>query len=442
MRSGTLKGRAIGVVEENEYRSAGGFKKGVGIRVFWINKVTVEDLAQLPRIGFSRAEKSTESFRGAEAYRSSFELMENLSVNSSGNTARDAEPGFSDTEPADGRSNDSRPLNTILYGPPGTGKTYATKRRCVKICDGLPAAELPDSGLRGRYAELVEEGRVEFVTFHQSYGYEEFVEGLRPETDDRKAGFRLVPKPGGPIFRLVPKPGVLKRVADRARCKPLPHVLVIDEINRANVAKVLGELVTLLEEDKRQGAENEIGVTLPHSGERFALPGNLHILGTMNTADRSIALLDTALRRRFDFEELAPDPDVLRPVDGIDLPAVLRSINGRLEWLLDRDHLVGHAWFMKAADKDDVDRVMKSRIVPLIAEYFHDDWGKVRAVLGGDDDFVRRESLSAPPGIDGEGEERYRWTVCEPPFPKEAYARLVSGSSRRAAEEGEDRSPP
>ena len=142
----------------------------------------------------------------------------------------------------------------------------------------------------------------------------------------------------------------------------------------------------------------------------------------MNTADRSIALLDTALRRRFDFKELAPDPGILQQVGGIDLPAVLRAIDGRLEWL--------------------IDRVMKTQIVPLIAEYFHDDWGKVQAVLGGGDDFVRREPLSTPPGIDSDGEERYRWTACEPPFPVEAYARLVSGSAERAAEEGEDRSAP
>ena len=432
VRNGTRKGQAIGIVEENGYKAAGGFEESARIKVFWINKTTVDNLDSLPPIGFSRAlEATTKAFREAEEYRPSFALIESLATTGAEDAPRDADPGLSDPGAGYGRSNDPESLNTILYGPPGTGKTYATTGRCVEICDGLPAAELSDSGIRDRYAELVEEGRIEFVTFHQSYGYEEFVEGLRPETGDAAAGFRLVPKDG-----------VLKRVAERARGDSLPYVLVIDEINRANVSKVLGELVTLLEEDKREGAENEIGVTLPYSGKRFALPGNLHILGTMNTADRSIALLDTALRRRFDFEELAPDPDTLQPVDGIDLPAVLRAINGRLEWLLDRDHLVGHAWFMKAADKDDVDRVMKTRIVPLIAEYFHDDWGKVRAVLGGGDDFVRRESLSAPPGIDDEGEERYRWTACEPPFAEEAYARLVSGAPRQAAGEDGDRSAP
>lgn len=312
-------------------------------------------------------------------------------------------------------------LNTILYGPPGTGKTYATARRCVEICDG----QAPESGeeINARYAELVEEGRVEFITFHQSYGYEEFVEGLRPETGQASPGFRLVAEDG-----------ILKRIASRARedDNSVPYVLVIDEINRANVSKVLGELVTLLEEDKRAGADNEISVQLPHSKDRFTLPANLYILGTMNTADRSIALLDTALRRRFNFVELPPDPEKLREAadaTGIDLPAVLLAINERLEWLVDRDHLIGHAWLMSAETREDVDRIMRHKIIPLIAEYFYDDWKKVRAALGGTDDFVERTPLEPPPGLDDEmGEERYRWTVRES-FRDNAYDILVSGQA-------------
>ncbi len=316
-------------------------------------------------------------------------------------------------------------LNTILYGPPGTGKTYATANYCVEICD----REAPESEdeVDDRYDELVEEGRVDFITFHQSYGYEEFVEGLRPEAGQAESDESV-----SPGFRLVAKDGVLKRIADRARQSDDPHVLVIDEINRANVSKVLGELVTLLEEDKRQGAQNEISVVLPHSGDRFTLPSNLYILGTMNTADRSIALLDTALRRRFDFEELPPDPDLLRgaaDVTGIDLPAVLRAINERLEWLVDRDHLIGHAWLMGAETREDVDRIMRNKIIPLIAEYFYDDWKKVRAVLGGTDDFVERAPLNPPPNLDDEiSEQRYRWTVNED-FPAGAYDNLVAGSA-------------
>ena len=248
------------------------------------------------------------------------------------NTVRNAVKLCREFHPEGDDSVREHPLNMILYGPPGTGKTYASARCCVEICDG--PVERSSEDVRRRCDALFEEGRVEFVTFHQSYGYEEFVEGLRPETGE-----------GGAGFDLAPKDGVLKRIAKRARSSEasLPHVLVIDEINRANVSKVLGELVTLLEEGKRAGAANEVAVTLPCSGECFTLPANLHILGTMNTADRSIALLDTALRRRFDFEELAPDPDLLNVVEGIDLPKVLRAINARLEYLIDRDHLIGHA---------------------------------------------------------------------------------------------------
>ena len=317
-----------------------------------------------------------------------------------------------------------RQVNVILYGPPGTGKTYAAVRRCVALCDRMSNDD-PKDDVRDRREELVEQGRIEFVTFHQSYGYEEFVEGLRPGVTGEEAGAG---------FRLVAKPGVLKRIAERARNLPSqPFVLVIDEINRANVSKVMGELITLLEPDKREGAPNEMRVTLPHSGDRFTLPRNLHILGTMNTADRSIALLDTALRRRFKFEELAPDPNKLLNIDGIDLPGVLQAINNRLEWLLDRDHLIGHAWFMNAHNREGIDGVMRNDIIPLIAEYFYDDWRKVQAVLGGGNHFVRGRKLNPAPGLGDEADDdRYRWTIRDA-FDDDAYDRLVSGRSAATA---------
>ena len=496
------------------------------------------------------------------------------------------------------------PLNTILYGPPGTGKTYATASRCVEICDG----KIPQSveELRARYGELMDEGRIEFVTFHQSYGYEEFVEGIRPVASAEE----------GAAMRLRVESGVVKRIAERARKVPemgsrrifklsmgdpktwgrapsgdpvfaecidsgcalldfggdidwsdpryddhdavrqrwrqdknpdataydtdvqaiwrfrvemrrgdivvasdgfhrfravgeitgdyefhrredgfhhrravrwhwhvrdregdpgsvfmegrfhwrpvnlmkpsnpsglipyltgidglagaLPHVLVIDEINRANVSKVMGELITLLEEDKREGAENEVAATLPYSEQRFTLPANLHILGTMNTADRSIALLDTALRRRFRFEEMSPEPGLLqeaRERTGVDLPRVLVVLNERLEYLIDRDHQIGHAWLMEAKTRDDIDAVMRHKIIPLIAEYFYDDWSKVRAVLGGTGHFVQRRPLGIPPGLENDiGEARYRWTV-QQRFDDDAYRFLVDGAGSRAVNE-------
>ena len=329
-------------------------------------------------------------------------------------------------EELDEERDPSSNLNTIFYGPPGTGKTYSTARRCVEICDGIVLDDWSDKKIRERYSELVKEHRIEFVTFHQSYGYEEFIEGLRPDTSR-----------GGAGFSLSPTKGVLRRITEQARNKTEPYVLVIDEINRANVSKVMGELVTLLEEDKREGAENEVIVTLPYSGKPFTLPANLHILGTMNTADRSIALLDTALRRRFDFEEIVPDPDTLNTVESINLPNVLRAINDRLEFLIDRDHLIGHAWLMKTHTKAEIDRIMQRKIIPLIAEYFYDDWEKVRAVLGGTDDFVHGEKLNPPPGLDDMGEDRYRWTVQEN-FEVDAYNRLISGQAPAGEEESEE----
>ena len=416
VRFGLQHGKAIGVIQRNEYEERGEFSEDAVIHVVWINKSqAVWPRAAQQLIAFGHAEKGHvihKAFQNAKEYENSFDLIEKL-----------MKSGEERETPSQRGGSVENPLNIILYGPPGTGKTYATARRCVEICDG--SASKDEKDVRRRYRELLEEEeRVEFVTFHQSYGYEEFVEGLRPKPNESGVGFELVPEDG-----------VLKRIAERAREAPpsVPYVLVIDEINRANVSKVLGELVTLLEDDKRQGAANEVAVTLPHSpDEPFTLPANLHILGTMNTADRSIALLDTALRRRFDFEEMPPEPELLRgKVEGVDLPAVLEAINKRLEYFLDRDRLVGHAWFMGAKTRDDVDRIMRNKVIPLIAEYFYDDWGKVRAVLGGTDDFVERETLDPPPGLDDAGEERYRWTKRKE-FGADAYRHFTDGPKQSA----------
>ena len=422
----TNQGRGVGVVLKNDYTET--FSDNSRLHMLWLNKDS-RNLSCGPRgPGFSRGDGQIgQAFQ--EAYPETIRLLDELAVR---NKRADSPEQLRRTPPVDSPSQEKikrQALNTILYGPPGTGKTFATIQRCVTICDGTAHHTIEEN--RARYDELMEDGRIEFITFHQSYGYEEFVEGLRPKSEAKAGGFRLEPKDG-----------VLKRIAKRARdawdARSLPYVLVIDEINRANISKVLGELITLIEEDKREGAENELTATLPYSGDRFTLPSNLFILGTMNTADRSIALLDTALRRRFRFMEMAPDSSLLKETSKqtkVDLVSVLRAMNQRLEYLVDRDHLIGHAWFMGVSDRKDVDAVMRDRIIPTLAEYFYDDWMKVRAVLGGSDDFVKRDPLPRPPGIDGDpSDTRYRWTV-RATFSDEAYKRLVTSARSGETEE-------
>ena len=426
------------------------------------------------------------------------------------------------------------PLNQILYGPPGTGKTYRTISEAVKIANPFFQADPTDRGAwTNEYQRLVKEGRIVFTTFHQSLSYEDFVEGIKPETteegqvtyDERLGVFRSLCteaayaihelintgnqvveldfgdrfdaylahvqemlEEGKPI-KLLTKAGkgaeivgvtdrgniqvkhdngeklytiskdrqvrldegitdfddlpgniytvfasiiggsnasmhwaVMNAVREfmppakietkvklnlKAKAKAVRtlmpddfghpsapnYVLIIDEINRGNVSRIFGELITLLEPDKRLGREEALTVTLPYSRDTFGVPPNLYIIGTMNTADRSVVALDSALRRRFRFTEVAPDPAVIGKVLGtpevtinsrqFDLVEIMTAINNRIEFLRDRDHLIGHSYFLKMKTAADVAEQFTTGIVPLLREYFYEDYGQLLLVLGG-----------------------------------------------------------
>lgn len=377
-------------------------------------------------------------------------------------------------------------LNKILYGPPGTGKTYHTIEAAVKAAEPNFTWETREE-LKKEYQSLVEKNRIRFVTFHQSYGYEEFVEGLKASTNeseqityavedgifksivsdatkfrinkdikedkdfdslwdkfleqftDEESGVRIKTKrttfivtdissntihfeksQGDSVHSLniktlkaifdgerVIKGGLnpyysgfvnyLKELSNKSKLVKTERknfVLVVDEINRGNISKIFGELITLIEPSKRKGEDEALELTLPYSSEIFSVPNNLHIIGTMNTADRSLAMMDTALRRRFDFVEMMPKPELLTDVivNGIDLKELLIKLNERIAILYDREHTLGHAFFMPVkvlysngkenlAFKE-LQTVFKNKIIPLLEEYFFEDWSKIRLVLG------------------------------------------------------------
>lgn len=361
--------------------------------------------------------------------------------------------------------------NIILYGPPGTGKTYNTVIKAMEIIndkkyDSVDAELYKD--LKKQFDNLKKQGQIEFVTFHQSYSYEEFVEGIKPyipewgtvEENNRFIGqdgifkkicnsakttiegnfekiysqfieeidenYEFKTKKGSFKIRVNDNDGLTIRTGDnfeKETCGTItkeqiknqtftslgrkqkleaitkylkekygltfstsiavkPHILIIDEINRGDVSKIFGELITLIEEDKRIGKEHQMTVTLPYSREPFGVPNNLYIIGTMNTADRSIALLDTALRRRFDFEEMMPKPELLSEnIEGVDLEQLLTQINGRIKKDYDRDHQIGHSYLMGVKNKEQLERAYKNRILPLLNEYFYNDIDTVAKIL-------------------------------------------------------------
>lgn len=283
-------------------------------------------------------------------------------------------------------SNMSIPLNQIFYGPPGTGKTFHTINKAIEIIN--PDFDLGQERekIKAEFDRWVEDGRIIFTTFHQSMSYEDFIEGIKPQEPKEE---------GHPVIYKVEN-GIFKNICAEARKTQRPFVLIIDEINRGNVSQIFGELITLIEADKRLGEAEALEVDLPYSKEKFGVPANLFIIGTMNTADRSVEALDTALRRRFSFMEMPPVPSVitstgkLNSASGkldlgdsqVDLAGLLTVINERIEILLDRDHLIGHSYFMTVDSLNGLKTAFSKHIIPLLQEYFYGDYGKIALVLG------------------------------------------------------------
>jgi DNA polymerase III delta prime subunit len=344
-----------------------------------------------------------------------------------------------------------RSPNWIFFGPPGTGKTWSALHEVRQLLLG----ENVGHAKAARYAKLIgksdeasqaelsrlagllvgpdakrEPSYLEIVTFHQSYSYEDFVEGLRPKLDEGSKG----------EVSYEIKDGVFKRLCRRAAADPAhTYALVIDEINRGNISKVFGELITLIEPDKRLSAATEIKVTLPYSGEEFGVPPNLLIVGTMNTADRSIALLDVALRRRFTFVELMPKPELLGEVAGVPLGKLLSALNEKLEAHLDRDHQIGHSYFMGLAGLADLRFAWERKIVPLLQEYFYGDGEKLQSVLGGT--FVESTELPLSNGKNGDTRSVWRLkpSLADADFVS-ALQELAAARAGAADEEGAERS--
>lgn len=294
------------------------------------------------------------------------------------------------------------PLNQILYGPPGTGKTYHTVDKSLEIL--MPTVPQKREDQKKEFDNFKTQGRIVFTTFHQSMSYEDFIEGIKPETVNGNVNYPV-------------KPGIFKELCEKAKNDPEnPYVLIIDEINRGNVSQIFGELITLIEPDKRLGNKNELRAKLPYSPkDEFGVPNNLYIIGTMNTADRSVEAIDTALRRRFSFVEMMPKPDLLSGIDCTingklrTLKELLEIINQRIVVLKDREHQIGHSYFMKwDAPKtiavDDLKPIFKNNIVPLLQEYFYGNYQNIGLVLG--DEFVKKESfgLKFASGFDFDGD--------------------------------------
>ncbi|OZM56877.1 hypothetical protein CIB95_08890 [Lottiidibacillus patelloidae] len=246
--------------------------------------------------------------------------------------------------------------NLILYGPPGTGKTYYTNQ-LKDVFD---------------YSEM--------ITFHQSFAYEQFIEGITAKVNDQT----------GQLQYLV-QDGAFLKLCKKAKENPnLKYGLIIDEINRGNISKIFGELITLIEKSKRAGEHEETTVQLPYSNSSFSVPKNLYIIGTMNTSDRSIALIDIALRRRFTFYEITPDFTLLNTTNELILTTIsaIKVINNKIKNTIDREHMIGHSYFFRLLDQpeselpNDIKYIWIYQILPLLQEYFYTNPSEITPLLG------------------------------------------------------------
>ena len=316
---------------------------------------------------------------------------------------------------SDERDGTVTPLNQILFGPPGTGKTFDAVSGAVQIIGGS------DDILPGERAKAFDELRkakqIEFITFHQNYSYEDFIEGIRPVLEQKELAYKL-------------QSGIFKKIAKRAKRNPeARYVLIIDEINRGNIAKIFGELITLIEPSKRLGADDATKVRLPYSRDRFGVPINLYLIGTMNTADRGILLLDAALRRRFAFVPKMPDAkSVNKDIEGVDGQALLTAVNQRIIENLDRDHQIGHTYVMGVDTLKALAHAFQTQIIPLLSEYFYDDWEKMRHVLN-DNAFISKRDGAERPVFDVLRYDDPKWRQAE------AYHAIYRGNGGVANDE-------